>query len=698
MSPNDREKGGAPAESSSRVQEAWGARLTHDTALYVISALIGFILALASIVVVTRFLGPAEFGQLALLLVFAAFLTVFYNVGTLQGTFIWVFGSAGEEDVEDTGESSQAGTKRRALGTGLIITVAICAIGTAMVALFASDIANLIIGDRSKGDLILIAALSGATGAVWRLVSNILRMERKPKQFVVLSQVRPILVVGFTIALVKAGGGVEGAIAGTAIGGGLSVLIGLLVTRRSFRLTIDRQHAAMILKRGGVYVPILISLWIAQNVDIYALSWFTNNDQVVGLYRLASRYGAFLDYFTAALFMAWTPLRQTSAFQAAVTKSGKEHLGGSLLTMFVLAGALIILLMTAGADILVRIAPPEYAAAAPLIPLLGTAFLSYGLFISVYRLSSFPRKRLAYMGAAISAAAGFLATAPLWVPLFGAYGAALSVISGFAVAVSILTYLSQHGPEPLKIEWARIAQGLLLGGACVAIARVFGPMAGPWRPLVECGAIVLYVAGLFVTGIFSKEDRQAIRRVARQVMPQRWSRRPEIEERVRALPSDEVAVLRLIVSGAGSVETVTLVSNTARIGGDSRLVSLLDGIAGIDPEPTAETKEGGSNGGDSPDGETEPVALPLDRDRQIVTYLFARMPGAERDEMGRTLWADGVDPEYLHSIERAVEALRRLPKRVWADASTGDGQTPGPSGPGRARQRKRRREASKSAN
>ena len=50
---------------------------------------------------VTRFLGPAEFGQLALLLVFAAFLTVFYNVGTLQGTFIWVFGSAGEEDVDN---------------------------------------------------------------------------------------------------------------------------------------------------------------------------------------------------------------------------------------------------------------------------------------------------------------------------------------------------------------------------------------------------------------------------------------------------------------------------------------------------------------------------------------------------------------------------------------------------------------------
>jgi O-antigen/teichoic acid export membrane protein len=679
----------AATEGSPRVQEAWGARLTRDTALYVIGALIGFVLALLSIVVVTRFLDPAEFGQLALLLVFAAFLTVFYNVGTLQGTFIWVFGSAGEEDVEDTGEASQAGTKRRALGTGLLITVMICVVGTGLVALFASELANLFIGDSSKGDLIVIAALSGAAGAIWRLISNILRMERKPKQFVVLSQVRPILVVGFTIALVQAGGGIEGAIAGTAIGGGLSVLIGLIVTRRSFTLAIDRQHATMILKRGGIYVPILISLWVAQNVDIYALAWFTNNDQVVGLYRLASRYGAFLDYFTAALFMAWTPLRQTSAFQASVSKSGKEHLGGSLLSMFVLAGALIILLMTAGADTLVRIAPPEYAAAAPLIPLLGTAFLAYGLFISVYRLSTFPRKRLAYIGAAISAAVGFLATAPLWVPLFGAYGAALSVISGFAVAVSIMTYLSQRGPEPLEIEWARIAGGLLLGGACVAVARVFGPMAGPWQPLVETGAVVLYVVGLFVTGIFSKEDRQAIRRVAGQLMPKRSP--AEIEERVRALPPEDAAALRLILRRAGSMESVALVATTETIGGETRLISVLDRIAGVSLEPAASNENGDSDteapaeSGVSDDGgaaeaEAGSEAAPLPgRDRQIIIYLFARMPGAERDEMGRTLWASGVDPEYLHSIEHAVEGLRRLPKRVWAEARTSSGRAESPN-------------------
>src|SRR3954462_4733003 len=100
--------------------------------------------------------------------------------------------------------------------------------------------------------------------------------------------------------------------------------------------------------------------------------------------------------------MAWAPLVQTPPFAAAVKSRGKEALGGRLLTYFVMVGILLILLMTAAADGLVRIAPPAYGAAAPLIPLIGGGFLSYGLFISIYRLSSFPKKRAAYVGAAIT--------------------------------------------------------------------------------------------------------------------------------------------------------------------------------------------------------------------------------------------------------------------------------------------------------
>jgi O-antigen/teichoic acid export membrane protein len=700
MTPTGDKQAQASSKRDSRVGEAWGAALTRDTSIYVGGAVIGFVLALVSIAVVTRFLTPAEFGQLALLLVFAAFLTIFYNVGTLQGTFMWVFGSAGEEDIEDDGESSEAGTKRRALGTGLLITTGICLIGTAVVVPLSPTLANMTLNDSSKWNLIVIAAVSGAAGAIWRLVSNVLRMERKPKRYVALNSVRPVLVVGCVIILVAAGGGVEGAILGTALGSVLSIVVGLVVTRRSYKFVFDRAHATMILRRGGIYVPIIISIWIAQNVDIYALSYFTSDDQVVGLYRLAGRYGAFLDYFTAALFMAWTPLVQTSTFQAALARSGREQLGGSLLTVFTLAGLFLILAMTAAADALVRIAPSEYAAAAPLIPLLGVAFLSYGMFISVYRLSAFPKKRAAYIGTAILSAVGFLASAPLLVPLFGAYGAALAVIFGFVVGGTGLTYLSQRGPNPLEIEYGRIAAGLALAGVCIAIARVLGPLSGSWDPAVEWLAVALYTVGLFVTGIVGDEDRQAVGRVLHQVLPQSLWRAPDVEQRLRALPAEQASALEAIVLRGAPIDR--LAEAGSRNGSaETRLISLLDGIAGEPPARLKPPEEGedASEGEDAPEGEAAPEGPPPDQDQRIAAYLVSEMPVAEHDEMGRTLWGEGVDPEYLHALEEAVTGLRRLPKRVWAEVRRdGGAEHPGDgAGFGRLRLRRRRRAGAGSA-
>jgi O-antigen/teichoic acid export membrane protein len=633
----------------SRAGEAWGAALTRDTSIYVIGAVIGFVLALISIAVVTRFLSVAQFGQLALLLTFAAFLTIIYNVGTLQGTFVWVFGSAGEEDVADEDvESSQAGTKRRALGTGLIITTVITLGGTLIIVAASSWFADKLLGNPGDADLIIIAAISGASGALWRLVTNILRMERKPKRFVALQSVRPVLVVAGVITFTAAGMGVKGAILGTAVGGIASVLVGLIATRHSYVLRLDRMHARMILKRGGIFVPILISLWIAQNVDVYAVSYFTNDDRVVGLYRLAGRFGAFLDYFTAALFMAWTPLVQTPTFAAAVKSRGKEALGGRLLTYFVMVGLLLILLMTAAAEGLVHIAPPAYAAAAPLIPVIGGGFLSYGLFISVYRLSAFPKKRAAYVAAAITSAVVFLGSAPLLVPWLGAYGAALCVINGFAVAALGLTVLSQRGPTPLEIEWRRIAGCFALAGLALVIARVVGPAAGGYADTgIEAGAVVVYVIGLFVTGVISKEDREAARRFFRLILPSRWVRSPEIEDGLRGLGPENVSALEKVIVRGWTPKRLVQPLDARQGEAEARMVGLLRKL------------DGGSE--------------PTEHDARIGEYLFEEMTIAEHDELGRSLWEEDVEPEDLHSLEGVVRKLHGLPKRAWAEAGANGG-------------------------
>ena len=633
-----------PLPGEPGIGEAFGLRLSRDATTYLMGAVITFFLALISIIVVTRFLTPAEFGDLALLLTFAAFLTVIYNVGILQGTFTYVFGSAGEEEVDDEAEAAAAGTKRRALGTGLMTTCLLATAGTLVIAAFAPWFADRILGHNGKPELIMIAAVSGASGAIWRMVSNILRMERKPHSYIRLHAVRPILVVGCVIPLVATGGGVEGAILGTAIGGVLAIVVGLVVTRRSFELSFSTFDARMILRRGRILVPVVISIWIAQNVDVYTVSWFATKDQV-GLYRLASRLGAFLDYFTAALWMAWSPLRRSSTFEATVAERSREMVGGTLLTYFVLAGTLLVLLMTVTADTLVRIAPPAYSAAAPLIPLLGAGFLAYGLLVAVYRLCDLPRKYVFYVGAATTSAVIFLASALLLVPWLGAYGAGVSVITGFLTGASIMTYASQHGPHPLEIEWRRIAAGVAIGGACIAMARVLGPLAGSWRPAVELLALVLFPVAVLRLGIVSADDRRVVGRVIRQLLPKR-SRSSEIEDRVRSLDPDAAQALEMVAVQRSSAARVADRLGTPVEETEVRLVQLLREVS---------------------------ATPPTDHDQRIAEYLFSELPVAERDAVARSLWEDGVDPADLHRLEHTLEQLRRLSKGTWREAASSGG-------------------------
>jgi O-antigen/teichoic acid export membrane protein len=647
MSPADASTantGAAPPEGG--WASVLSARLTRDTGLYTTGAFIGFLLAVINVAVVTHYLTPSEFGQLALLLFFAALTTIFYNLGTLQGTFMWVFGATGDEDVDDDDDAG-AHDKRKALGTGLLVTLLICGAGTALIAIFSSQVAQLLLGDSSDGHLVVIAAASGAAGALWRFTTNVLRLERRPYAYVGFSTVRPVLVIGITIPLVATGHGVTGAIAGTAIGSIAAVPVVLGVTRKSYALALDRGDLRMILRKGAIFIPVVASFWIAQNVDLYALSKFATDSQV-GLYRLAGRIASFIHYFSSALFMAWTPLARTLTFRAAEKEHSREVIGGTMLTYFVLGGMLLILGLTVTADGLVRIAPSSYAGAAPLVPLLGGAYLAHGLLVAVYRVARFPRKRTYYVIAALLSAVVFIGLAFLLIPWLGATGAALSVIGGFMFAALGMTWLSQHGPKPVAIDYARITGGIAIAGVCLALARGAGALAGDWQPLAEFVALLLYPVLLSVTGVITRDQRQQIRLVLRQALS-RGRADPETERRLRALDGQDLAELEQATVDGMGLDTIAAGDPESKPSEISvRLVRSLRQVAGL-----------GTTGS---------------HDERIGEYLFADLAVAERDAISRALLSNEVDAGELHTLERTVESLRKLPRSTWDElGANGDG-------------------------
>jgi O-antigen/teichoic acid export membrane protein len=447
-------------------------------------------LGLLNVAILTRFLDPSAYGELGILLFFSGLLTVLYNLGSVQGVFSLVFGSAGEEDMDDS-DVGESGNQKRALGTGLFFSAIIALLGTALIAAAAAPIAGYLLGDRGDADLVILAAASGGIASVVRLATNVVRMERRPRAFSILLAARPALALAAAIPLVVAGGGVGGVLLGFVIGNALALVAAMIAAWRSYEFGFDRSLLPEILKTGAVFIPVAAGFWVIQNVDLFLLSRYVPAAEI-GYYRVAGRVAGLGYHFSSAFLMAWGPLRLTSTFRAVEEHRGSGTVRGEILAYFIFAGLWLVLGLAVSAHALVRIAPESYASAAPLIPLLGAGAVAHGVMVVTYRSSKFPRRRQRYPVIVVTAAVLFIPLAIWLIVSYGATGAAVSAVIVFLLGTLAVALLSQRGPNPIDFQYRRIAMALLSAGVCMGAAFA-GDLAGdPWRYLVDAAAVIGY--------------------------------------------------------------------------------------------------------------------------------------------------------------------------------------------------------------
>ena len=620
--------------------EALAARLSGHTALYAAGFGTTLLLGLASVAVLTRLLGIGEYGELAVLLIFSALLTVVFNLPALQGTLMWVFGAAEEGDGDERGSQAPVQLKRQALGTGLVITALIAALGTAAAVAAAPSLSDILLGDRDHAAAVRWAAVSGGLGAVWRLISNVLRYEGRPVGFIVLSNARPVLVVAVAIPLVAGGGGVVGAMAGTAIGTALAVLVGLVVTRRSYAPALDTSQLRGLLGRGLPLVPVVVAFWVVQNVDLYLVSVYVSEAEAA-IYRVASRLANVISYFVSAFLMAWMPLSQTALYAAVSRTVGARSASATISTYFLLACMWLLLALVVLGDALVKIAPEEYSEAADLLPLLGLGFVAYGSFVVLYRAGSFPRKRAAYVLLATVSAACFLATALVATPAWGSMGAALAPVVGFAVGVAGMLVLSQRGPHPIPFEYRRLLAGLLVAGVILALGRLTSNLAGDAGLVLEIAALMLFPVLLLAARVVTRAE---LRQLLRLMRPRRTGRPDDrFESALGGLDAGDRRLLEALVGDGVAPRALAAESGRSESSILSDLVAALRAVARTDPVTPA--------------------------DPAIGRYLLSGGSPAERAAEARRLWTEGtVDPYELDVLENCVRRLGRLPRSAWHDA------------------------------
>lgn len=619
---------------------AIAVRLGQHTALYSSGFFAVLVLGIVNVAVLTRLIEPGPFGRLAVLLTFSAMLTIVYNLGSLQGTLRRVWGAGDDETYDGEGVGEEV-DRPRALGTAVGLTTLIGLICTGAISLEAPEVARLLTGDSGDAWLVTLAAIGGALGSVWRLVSNIPRYERRPAAFAVLQNVRPLFVLGLAIPLVVGGWGIEGVLIGTSAGTAAAVLVGLAASWHSMRLAFDWGEARAIIVAGAPVMPLVVSFWVIQSADIWVLAHFASEDDV-GIYRAASRIGALASYFVAAFLMSWTPLRGTSMFAAAEQLGGPIGFGSVMFTYFTFASLFLLVGLVAGVGVLVRILGPEYASAEPLIPLLALGFVAHGTYIVTYRTVRFARRRGAYVVVAILAAFVFIGAGALLTPPLGGYGTALAQVIAFAAASGVLLVLAWRGPHPLPVEWGNVLRAALAAALCIGATRAASGAGDAVGTLVNLAAIVAYPVLLHATGTMPRTHLQPLANVIRGLISPRRERAAATAGLERVSPEDRALLESLLRERRAPAEAAKDLGFT-EVDLNRRFLNALR---------TATERE-----------------EPTEHEDELATYLLDSRSVAERDHEARRLWALGIDPYDIAELEATRDALSRLPDAAWRNGA-----------------------------
>jgi O-antigen/teichoic acid export membrane protein len=638
----------------------FGRRLGRHAGVYAGAHVGTFLFGMVNVAVLTRLLPIEEFGRLAVYLLLATMLTMLYNLGSLQGVLIAVFGAGGtgeEMGFEEAEGETVATDRERALTTGLLLTVAIAAAGTAAVFVAAPLFAS-ILGQPGELGAVRLAALCGATGAVWRLVQNVPRLERRPVLYSILSLFRPGFALGLGTAFVLAGFGVEGALAGIAAGTALAIPVAIVAGRRNYAWGLDLAIVPVVFRRGAMIIPIILTMWIVTNVDLYLVSAYAPAD-AVGPYRVAMRLGAGISYLVSAVSTAFLPLKRTPLYTALSEEHGPSGFGSTMLSAFLFVCIWAVLGLALLADVLIRIAPASYADAAPLVPLIGLGMVACGILMVLYRGAKFPNRRNWHLGMMAAASAIFVASGLVLVPAFGGYGAAAAQIVAFTVAALVLLWVVQHSEHPLQIQYRRLGRAVAIGLLCIGFGQLVSPLAGDWRVLVDLLILAAFPALLILARAFPSEELRAFVDLSRPARPRRRS--AAMVEKLRSLdPVDRRALSALVANGSSAAEA----SRTLSIPEPLMLSRFVASLRAIGPSSDGgAVREEGGEDGNAPGGEDGNGVA--DRDAQVASYLLSRGGVATRDSLAEKLCEDGVDPLELDGLDLTLGRLRRIPRREW---------------------------------
>ncbi|MHB2025805.1 MAG: lipopolysaccharide biosynthesis protein [Elusimicrobiota bacterium] len=436
-------------------------RLGKETFIYGFSTVGGRLLNFLLLPIYTHTLAPSDYGVVATVFSYLAFLNVIYGYGM-------DFAFMRHAKPRDPGDSCFS----TAFGSHFVTSIFL----SAFIYLFASKLCVLAAIPSGLAIVPRAAAVILAFDALCLVPFADLRLSHNAKTYAGIKVFNIALNLGLTYYfLARAGMGISGVFLAGAITSAATFLLLAPKLLSRLRWTFNPILLSDLLKFSLPLVPAGLASMAIQVIDRPILKFLTN-DATVGLYQANYRLGAVMMLGVAMFDAAWRPFFLEKAEDAAGTA-----LFARVMTYFLAIAAFIWLALTFFIGPLAcrplfdgkSLIDPAYWAGLSIVPVVGLGYVLNGVYINLLAPVTLAKKtnRVAFataLGAAVNIAALFA-----WTPRWGMMGAAAATAAAYA-AMSAGLYVMARRIYPIDYELGRAARIAAAAGGIIIAAKALG--------------------------------------------------------------------------------------------------------------------------------------------------------------------------------------------------------------------------------
>lgn len=444
----------------------------------------------------TRVLRPAEYGALALLLVFEAVLRTTLRCG-LDSAYLRLYYDYPRDD------------DRRSLAK-TVLTIVLVLNGTALIVLWVASprLTLSLFGNLDYIVALQLVALNTSLSNLVFLPLSLFRVQERASLVGTLSFLRSFGTVVTRIILVI---GFHQGVFGLALADVIVTSLLVVGLARSFGRMIGGRFSWPMLRGllhyGSPHVPHGLLSQVMSTADRYVLGMYLPLSEL-GVYMIGSSMASMLKLFPSALETAWMPF----AFSSLTRRDAPIVFARMSSYAFAVLGFLALGVALFAEPVTRLVLPSAYHRAPVVVPLLAlgitiqvaASFLATSINVAK-RTGSYP---LVTAAGAVASLVGCV----VLIPRFGMMGAALGVGCGqTALTVTMAWFAQRYYPIPYE-KW-RLTKTAVAALALFGVGVVLRTGSAWWDLLVAAGLLVAFPVVLLGMRFLQPWETQALTQV-----------------------------------------------------------------------------------------------------------------------------------------------------------------------------------------